>query len=314
MAGRPIKQGIDYFPLDTNFFSDVKIRKIARACGPNAASVIICLLCNIYRNNGYYIVWDEDLPFCIADEVGVSEGCVKEVLLKAVQVGFFDVEKHSAYGILTSFGIQKRFFAITSRREETEIIPDFLINACKNSINACKNSINACKNEQSKGIKVKRKKSKINPKETSPDGEAKKARLSLGGTEGLNSVNYQALMETFNTMFEGKLPRVTSMTDKRKKAVKARAVEHGKQAIMSVFENVLKSPFLMGHNDKNWSCDFDWIFRPTNFIKILEGNYNGKPSDKVQPGGAYTAGRAAQDKAASRQSLEDLADAILGQH
>ena len=41
---------------------------------------------------------------------------------------------------------------------------------------------------------------------------------------------------------------------------------------------------------------------------------NGKPSDKVQPGGAYTAGRAAQDKAASRQSLEDLADAILGQH
>ena len=108
MAGRPIKQGIDYFPLNTDFFQDVKVRKILRACGPNAVSVLICLLCNIYRDNGYYILWDEDLPFFIADEVGVSEGCVKEILLKAVQVGFFDVEKHSAYGILTSSGIQKR--------------------------------------------------------------------------------------------------------------------------------------------------------------------------------------------------------------
>ena len=88
-------------------------------------------------------------------------------------------------------------------------------------------------------------------------------------------IDYNVLMETFNKMFEGKLPKITSMTDKRKKAVKARASEHGKNAIMTVFQNVLHSSFLMGRNDKNWSCDFDWIFRPTNFIKILEGNYNG---------------------------------------
>lgn len=179
MAGRPIKQGIDYFPLDTGFFSDVKIRKIARACGPNAASVLICLLCNIYRDKGYYILWDEDLPFCIADEVGVSEGCVKEVLLKAVQVGFFDVEKYSAHGILTSSGIQKRFFEITRQRTETEVIPEFLINPVNNSIFPVKNSINPVNNEQSKGIKVKRRKSKEKPeeenKETSTYVEEKKA-------------------------------------------------------------------------------------------------------------------------------------------
>ena len=127
-------------------------------------------------------------------------------------------------------------------------------------------------------------------------------------------IDYNALMGTFNKMFEGKLPKVTSMTDKRKKAVRARVAEHGKQAIMAAFDNVLQSPFLLGHNDRNWSCDFDWIFRPTNFIKILEGNYNGKPSYSVQAGGAYTPGKTADHKAASRQSLEDLADAILGEH
>lgn len=42
--------------------------------------------------------------------------------------------------------------------------------------------------------------------------------------------------------------------------------------------------------------------------------FNGKSSNSIQSAGTYTTGRVAQDKAASRQSLEDLADAILGQH
>lgn len=302
MAGRPIKQGIDYFPLDTDFFSDVKIRKIARACGPNAASVLICLLCNIYRDKGYYIVWDEDLPFCIADEVGVSEGCVKEVLLKAVQVGFFDVEKQSAYGILTSSGIQKRFFEITRQRTETEIVPEYLINPVNNSIFSVKNSINPVNNGQSKGIKVKRRKSKENPKEeqkeTSPDGEAKKDGLSLPGTPK-EKIDYQALLEYYNATFKGKLPGIKAMTDTRKKAVKARVAQYGKDAVMQVFSNVLDSPFLLGDNDRNWTADFDWIFKPSNFTKILEKRYNGKRTD---------------NNATRRESvgrLKDLAGAIL---
>lgn len=88
MAGRPTKQGIDYFPMDVGFFTDVKIRKISRACGSQSTSILICLLCNIYKDEGYYILWDDDLPFVIADTVGVSEGAVKEVLIKSLQVGF----------------------------------------------------------------------------------------------------------------------------------------------------------------------------------------------------------------------------------
>ena len=72
MAGRPIKQGIDYFPMDVGFFTDVKIRKISRACGPQSTSILICLLCNIYKDDGYYILWDEDLPFVIADTVEIG--------------------------------------------------------------------------------------------------------------------------------------------------------------------------------------------------------------------------------------------------
>lgn len=151
MAGRPIKQGIDYFPFDVNFYSDVKVRKISKACGPNSVAVIISLLCNIYREKGYYILWDDDLPFFIADEVGVSEGCVHEVIKKALQVGFFDVDKYSAHGILTSAGIQKRFFEITKRRTDIETNTEYLINGCNNSISAHNNSIIAYRNSNKVG-------------------------------------------------------------------------------------------------------------------------------------------------------------------
>ena len=43
---------------------------------------------NIYRETGYYIGWDEDTMFLVADEVGAKEGLVEETVNKAVQVGF----------------------------------------------------------------------------------------------------------------------------------------------------------------------------------------------------------------------------------
>lgn len=165
MAGRPKKQGIDYFPLDVGFFSDVKIRKIARACGPQSVSILICLLCNIYRENGYYILWDEDLPFVIADEVGVTEGAVKETITKALQVGFFDADKNSVHGVLTSAGIQKRFLLATYQRKEINILEEYRISCTNNSISCANNPINHVDNAQSKSkVKVKENSTKVESK------------------------------------------------------------------------------------------------------------------------------------------------------
>ncbi|WP_373169712.1 DUF4373 domain-containing protein, partial [Bacteroides faecis] len=249
MAGRPTKQGIDYFPMDVGFFTDVKIRKISRACGSQSTSILICLLCNIYKDEGYYILWDKDLPFVIADTVGVSEGAVKEVLIKSLQVGFFDQELYEKYKILTSSGIQKRFLLATYQRKETTIIPEYLINCANNSINCTNNSINHSDNEQSKSkVKVNRKKrkEKENNKETSPNGEEKKDELSLSHSQ---KIDWVGLMNWYNSLFRDKLPAIKSMTETRKKAVKARIAQYGKESIRTVFNLVLQSSFLLGGND-----------------------------------------------------------------
>ena len=155
-------------------------------------------------------------------------------------------------------------------------IPKSLIDNAKDEITEQSRNTTVSFTEQYV-TKIEIEREEEDPPYNSPQGEEVPSE-----SDESDKINYNALMDTFNKMFEGKLPKITAMTDKRKKAVKARSSEHGEKAIMDVLDNVCQSSFLLGHNNQNWSCDFDWIFRPTNFIKILEGNYNGTRLSKNQ--------------------------------
>ena len=292
---RPNKQGID-----VDFFSDIKIRKIARACGSQATSILICLLCNIYKDKGYYILWDEDLPFVIADTVGVSEGAVKEVILKALQVDFFDQDIYKKHNVLTSLGIQKRFKSAVYKREKIEYIEEYMVSDVIKIVSDVKNQVSDVISTQSKVKERKEKKSKKNNKEISPSGDTKKDELSLNPHPQIEHVDFVRLQEYFNTTFNGKLSMVVNMTEARRKAVKARIAQYDKETVFTVLKKVAASPFLLGCNDRNWKCDFDWIFKAGNFTKILEGNYDEKRNNNTAGGRKESVSR-----------LKGLAEAIL---
>ncbi|HBI2045851.1 TPA: DUF4373 domain-containing protein [Enterococcus faecalis] len=169
---RPLKQGIDYFPLSVDFLRDIKVRKIKRACGPYTVEILLCLLGNIYRETGYYIGWDEDTMFLVADEVGAKEGLVEETVNKAVQVGFFNQEKFNEYKILTSNGIQKRYLEATKKRKEVVISDIYLVN---DTIKDEETLVNGVDNEQSKVNKSKVNKSKVNKSKVNKNNKEKPA-------------------------------------------------------------------------------------------------------------------------------------------
>ena len=81
-------------------------------------------------------------------------------------------------------------------------------------------------------------------------------------------INYQGLIDMFNKEFEGLLPKVVKLTNSRKKAIKNRIAENSKEDVIKVFNNVKSSDFLLG-KEKDWACNFDWIFNSSNFVKIL---------------------------------------------
>ena len=134
-------------------------------------------------------------------------------------------------------------------------------------------------------------------KENTPNGVPKKDKLSSASLS--ERVDYNGLMEYYNSTFKDKLQHIKLMTEARKKAVKARIAQYGKESIRTAFNIILQSPFLLGENNRNWKCDFDWIFKQANYTKILEGNYNGKRIDTA----------ATRRESVSR--LKDLAGAIL---
>lgn len=151
---RPTKKGLDYFPLDVDFLSDLKVRRIIKACGKEAVHILVALLANIYRDEGYYVLWDDDLAFLVADEVGTKEGTVEELVKKAVQVKFFDKDIFDKYSVLTSKGIQSRYILATKERKKVELEFKYLltneVNRSNISINGRNNSVNQGNNQQSK--------------------------------------------------------------------------------------------------------------------------------------------------------------------
>lgn len=159
---RPYKQGVDYYSLDVDFLKDIKYRKIRRSCGSQTCEILLCLLGYIYGDMGYFLRWDEDSAFLVADDVGAKEGLVEEVVSKAIQVGFFNREKYEKYQILTSNGIQKRYKLITRKRKEVSIKKEYLVNDDNNLVNGGNNStstvVNGIRNTQ---IEIE-KESKVN--------------------------------------------------------------------------------------------------------------------------------------------------------
>lgn len=72
------------------------------------------------------------------------------------------------------------------------------------------------------------------------------------------------------------LPKVQVLNKNRKSSIKVRLNEHGLNNVTKVFQMAGVSKFLIGENEKNWHATFDWLMNPSNFVKVLEGNYTGK--------------------------------------
>ncbi len=74
-------------------------------------------------------------------------------------------------------------------------------------------------------------------------------------------------------------------SSKRYKNLTARIREYGLEEVLRAVENVKSSRFLQGKvkNSRKWIFDFDWFVRPSNFPKVLEGNYTDREEQTEQP-------------------------------
>ncbi len=91
-----------------------------------------------------------------------------------------------------------------------------------------------------------------------------------------SSKDVRLVVEMWNSLESFGIRPVSKMTSssKRSSNLRARLREYSLEDFKKAIENIKHSDFLLGkHNGRPWQITFDWFVLPSNFPKVLEGNY-----------------------------------------
>jgi len=72
------------------------------------------------------------------------------------------------------------------------------------------------------------------------------------------------------------------ITDKRKRVINNLLKEYSAEEVLQAMEKVHTSSFLQGNNKTGWQISFDWFINKSNFLKVLEGNYDDKVNSEIK--------------------------------
>ena len=111
------------------------------------------------------------------------------------------------------------------------------------------------------------------------DTEVRLGKVRLGkvrlGEVRQGSCNYQQIADMYNDTCVS-FPRLTTLSEARKKAIKARFNNYTLEDFEKLFTKAEASTFLKGGNNRNWTATFDWLIKDTNMAKVLDGNYDDR--------------------------------------
>lgn len=87
----------------------------------------------------------------------------------------------------------------------------------------------------------------------------------------------EEVVEFYNqTCTTCKLPKCMKLSDKRKRQIRARLRESGKEKVFEAITIASQSEFMNGMNDTGWRADIEFITNANKFLLILEGRYSHK--------------------------------------
>ncbi len=116
-------------------------------------------------------------------------------------------------------------------------------------------------------------------KEKDIEEEGEREEETIPDGISLTAASPNEVVDLFNQICIS-YPRVKSLSETRKKTIKARLKTYDLDDFKTVFEKAEASGFLKGKNGRDWSATFDWMMKDGNFAKIFDGNYDDKPKNQ----------------------------------
>lgn len=125
-----------------------------------------------------------------------------------------------------------------------------------------------------------------NSKQSLPSG--KQGLANLADRDMDMDIDYKHIADLYNETCVS-FPRVIKLSEKRKKAIRARLKTYTLEDFKTVFEKAEASDFLKGGGEKGWRADFDWMITDKYMPRILEGTYDNKnPQESSEPSKPYS--------------------------
>jgi len=115
------KTGLAYYNVDTDRYQDIKIKRLKKDFGCSGIAIYDYILCQVYRDKGCFLAWDENTAFDVADYFGVKETLINEIVQYCGAVCLFDKEL-LARGIVTSLSIQSRYIDMCNRAKRKDAV------------------------------------------------------------------------------------------------------------------------------------------------------------------------------------------------
>lgn len=168
---RPTKNGLDYFPLDVNFFTDEKTEAIMGEFGLKGTSVMTYLFMAVYQN-GYFLEWNKLKQMQAANRLGLSAKLVNQVVNQLVVYGVFNESLFQSANVLTSLRIQETYLEATARRKNVTTEKYWLIKSDENAEDnqeIVNDNINSSSVVVNDNINTQSKVNEIKPNQTKPN-------------------------------------------------------------------------------------------------------------------------------------------------
>lgn len=92
-----------------------------------------------------------------------------------------------------------------------------------------------------------------------------------------DEINVKDFIVFFNHTMEeahATIPKIEALRDKRLEALRARCRENGKAKVVEMIRRAARCPFLNGQGERRWRASIDWLLKPNNFTKVVEGVYD----------------------------------------
>lgn len=248
---------VKWIKITTDMFDNRKIKHLRRLPdGNNIVLIWVMLLTMAGRcNSNGMIFLTENIPYTpkmLADELDFEENTVQLALQALEKLGM--IVSDNGFFSIAGWEEHQNIEGMEKIREQNRIRQKKWYDKQKELPNV-RHNVRITQYNATEEDKIRDKEIKKNKEE---------------------SITCKQVIDLFHSICTS-YPSVKTLSEERKKAIKARMNTYSLDDFRIAFEKAEASSFLKGSNDRNWAANFDWLIKDANMAKVIDGNYDDRP-------------------------------------